>query len=87
MNKYLARLKGESSRTCLGSKPSKPSKPTSQLSAKASFPYGLGFEGFDSALPRRISPETGIPHPRYGHDEFSLIRLPHPALLPRKARL
>ena len=67
MNKYLARLKAQSPQKCPGDAHSKSSK--------------LNFEDFDSAQPRHVLPEIVIPHPRYGHDEFSPIRLPHPAII------
>jgi len=72
MNKYLARLKAQSTEMPLGGEHSKSSK--------------FNFDDFESTHTRHVSPETGIPHLRYGHDGFSRIRLPHPALLPRKAK-
>jgi hypothetical protein len=44
------------------------------------------FDTFDTAQPRHVLPETGIPHPRYGHDEFSPIRLPQPTIIQHNLR-
>jgi hypothetical protein len=38
---------------------------------------------FVSAPPGLVSENRGRPHPVYGHDEFSLIRLSQPAIKPR----
>jgi hypothetical protein len=67
MNKYLRRLKAmQNSEMDLGEELTKPSKPNS-----------VSFVG---SQPRHLS-KNGIPHPRYGDDEFNAIRLPHPAIL------
>jgi hypothetical protein len=34
----------------------------------------------------RLCRNPGLPHPVYGHDVFSLIRLPHPAILRSRRR-
>ena len=44
------------------------------------------YHSFRSAQPRYVSPDKGIPHHRYSHDEFSLIRLPDPAISRRNRR-
>ena len=41
------------------------------------------FGSFDRACTGHVSRNEGIPHLVYGYDEFSPIRLPHPAIIRR----
>jgi hypothetical protein len=78
MNKYLRRLKVEKSETPLSDTlPKSPKYNSEQRTEHAATNY----DDFDSAQHRHVSPNEGIPHPVYGHDCFSPIRLPHPAIL------
>jgi len=80
VNKYLARLKAQSPQKCPGRALSKSSKSNLGLHGGGQLSSAVYFDDFECASPGHVLPETGIPHPRYGHDEFSLIRLPHPAI-------
>jgi hypothetical protein len=84
--RYLGLLRRPSTLDlCPGEAPSKPSKLPLQVSAAPIHARGgMCFEGFESARTRRFR-GNGISHQVYGHDEFSSIRMPHPAILPRRA--
>ena len=81
MNKYLVvRLKAQKSEKALGGGLPKLTKPLLEVVGSVGHARAdIGFDSFDSAHTRRVlnsSSSAGIPHLRYGHDEFSLIRLP-----------
>jgi len=84
VNKYLVRLKAQKSEKALGGELPKLTKPLLEVVGGVGHARAdIGFDSFDSAHTRRVlnsSSSPGIPHLRYGHDEFSLIRLPHPAI-------
>jgi hypothetical protein len=78
MNKYLRRLKAlQNSEMHLGKELTKPSKPPERKIGNGQKRSSVSFVG---SQPRHTS-KNGIPHPRYGDDEFNSIRLPHPAIL------
>jgi hypothetical protein len=84
VNKYLAMLKAQE----------RPAQALPKLAnirpevghAVAHARNGVVYVSFDSACIGHVSLDKGIPHHRYGHDEFSLIRLPDPAIIWRKRR-